>query len=39
VPRWSGVEGAPVGAFLKSQGYELFAKCVHTVFFKDAGAA
>jgi FkbM family methyltransferase len=35
----SGVEGSPVGAFLRSQGYELFAKCVHTVFFKDAAAA
>ena len=35
----SAVERAPVGAFLRSQGYELFAKCVHTVFFRDAGRA
>jgi len=35
----AGVEASPVGAFLKSLGYEPFAKCVHTFFFKDARAA
>jgi len=33
------IGGAPVGAFLREQGYQVFGKCVHTVLFKDVSGA
>ncbi|MDB5321805.1 MAG: putative SAM-dependent methyltransferase [Phycisphaerales bacterium] len=32
----SEVERSPIGIFLRAQGYEAFAKAVHTYFFRDA---